>query len=620
MLKNNILILFLSCFSFASFAQTGQSITAIMEEKFPEAIANNSWNYVFSLLATNEQRQLIEIKQDNSDNVWMCLTDGTKANSTFYGQVNDRFGYFKDGSEFTFLRPSPTDAGILEMLTYDEAMDTLLVSNSFDFDLSIWFDDVVIIDANLFAIVTRDGFDYYLRVVEPTGDTFTETHNLAIPNKLETFHQFISNEEYLYLHDNLDGEMTLSKFNYSNEVATEIGVISAEQGVSGAKVKIRSVNDSYVVFLVSLDIGGAEVCRPVVFDKQEGTIEILDDVESYGFNTPARALYLTDNKLFIYKPSGDTDFYDLTTSEKKVIPFPTRGAIDYSLAPSEYMAKGDSIFVVRSALGLGWSEYFYYDETNNEFIILVDDYYESNGFGSRGSGMFVDGEDIVLGYRSGFDTCGIMFLHEDLNEHYLYKFPGDDFCISDIWGNDSKFFLRSYREVHVLNKDNDMDGFSFWNECNDDDEDVNPDATEIPNNDTDEDCDGIALVIDDDNDGFNSDEDCDDDDPDINPDATEIPNNGVDEDCDGLDLVSSIITLDYSGIKILPNPFTKRIRVILKSEDSYKYSLTNVSGMVVKEGILNNQITEINTDMLERGVYFIHIENEHRRYVQKLVK
>ena len=97
---------------------------------------------------------------------------------------------------------------------------------------------------------------------------------------------------------------------------------------------------------------------------------------------------------------------------------------------------------------------------------------------------------------------------------------------------------------NILYPDLDEDGFFSIEDCNEEDASINPGAIEVPNNDVDEDCDGVALIIDNDMDGFNSDEDCDDENAEINPDAEEIINNDVDENCDDLVVV---IDVDMDG-------------------------------------------------------------------------
>ncbi len=89
-------------------------------------------------------------------------------------------------------------------------------------------------------------------------------------------------------------------------------------------------------------------------------------------------------------------------------------------------------------------------------------------------------------------------------------------------------------------EDFDGDGFADAEDCNSQDATIYPGASEAEDY-LDNDCDGVTdegtQRFDDDGDGFTEREgDCDDADPGLNPDATEIPYDGIDQDCDSLDV------------------------------------------------------------------------------------
>ncbi len=123
------------------------------------------------------------------------------------------------------------------------------------------------------------------------------------------------------------------------------------------------------------------------------------------------------------------------------------------------------------------------------------------------------------------------------------------------------------KEIEVPTIDLDNDGYDSYMDCNDQVASINPDMEENPNNQVDDNCNGIIDEEDIDQDGYYNDIDCNDEDAAINPLAEEIINNGIDENCDGIDDLQNEC-YEYSGLpqKTFFSPFSFDFNVTICDE------------------------------------------------------
>ena len=108
--------------------------------------------------------------------------------------------------------------------------------------------------------------------------------------------------------------------------------------------------------------------------------------------------------------------------------------------------------------------------------------------------------------------------------------------------------------------------------------------------------------------------DCDNSDNTIYPGAVDIPDNQIDENCDGVDGFLSLKEEGLNNISVHPNPATNLVKV--SGENIEKIQIIDLTGNIV------NETTDVilNVENLNKGIYIVRVFDKSQFVNLRLIK